>query len=144
MAAETNAVRAYLRGDLAVGGLMANDNTRPEAIMAEGLDSWQSFVDTDEETVKDLCREIRRDPDNNITIPAKAVRRIQIAVYAAKYYDLVGRQINANTMAWDRIRHFSDLKAIEDEYSSPEQIATVTKKLNIMKWVELLEEHVRK
>ena len=91
MAAEANAVRAYLRGDLAVGGLLANDNTRPEAIMAEGLDSWQSFVDTDEETVKDLCREIRRDPNNNITIPAIAVKRIQIAVYAAKYYDLVGR-----------------------------------------------------
>ena len=144
MAAEANAIRAYLRGDLAVGGTAANDNTRPTAIMDEGLSTWQSFVDTDEETIKDLCREIRRDPNNNLTIPAIAVKRIQTAVYAAKYYDLVGRVIDAQTMAWERILHFNDLKAIEDEYSSPEQISTVTKKLNIMKWVELLEEHVRK
>ena len=144
MAAEANAIRAYLRGDLAVGGTAVNDNTRPTAIMAEGLDTWQSFVDTDEDTIKDLCREIRRDSTNNITIPAIAVKRIQIAVFAAKYYDLVGRQIDANSMAWDRIRHFNDLKSIESEYSAPDQIATITKKLPIMKWVELFEEHVRK
>ena len=121
-----------------------NDNTRTKAIMNEGLDSWQSFIDTDEDTIKDLCCEIRRDPQNNVTIPAIAVKRIQITVYAAKYYGLVGRAIDAHTMAWDRIHHFNDLKAIEEEYSSPEQVATVTKKLSIMKWVELLEEHVRK
>lgn len=144
MAAESNAIRAYLRGDLAVGGTSGTDNERPNTIMAEGLDSWQSFVDTDEETIKDLCREIRRDPDNNVTIPAIAVKRIQIAVYAAKYYELVGRQIDASTMAWDRIRNFIDLKAIEDEYSAPDPIAQVSKKLTIMKWVELLEEHLRK
>ena len=66
MTAETNAIRAYLRGDLAVGGSNATDNDRPNAIMAEGLDSWQAFVDVDEETIKDLCREIRRDPNNNV------------------------------------------------------------------------------
>ena len=65
-------------------------------------------------------------------------------MYATKYYDLVGRQIDARTMVWDRIHHFNDLKAIEDEYSNPEQIATVTKKRNIMKWVDLLQEHVCK
>ena len=68
MAAEAYAIRAYLRGDLAVGGTTVNDNTRPNAIMDEGLNTWQSFVDTDEETIKDLCREIRRDPNNNVTI----------------------------------------------------------------------------
>ena len=101
MAAEANAIRAYIRGDLAVGGTAANDNTRPTAIMAEGLDTWQSFVDTDEETIKDLCMEIRRDPNNNLTVPAIAVKRIQTAVFAAKYYDLVCRPIDALTMAWD-------------------------------------------
>ena len=144
MAAESNAIRAYLRCDLAVGGTAINDNDRPISIMDEGLDSWQSFIDTDEETIKDLCREIRRGPNNGITIPAIAVKRIQVAVYAAKYYDLIGRSIDAQNMSWYRIRHFLDLNAIKEEYSSPEQIATVTKKLNIMKWEELLEEHVRK
>ena len=85
MAAQTNSIRAYLRGDLAVGGANATDNTRANAIVAEGLDSWQSFVDTDEETIKDMCRELRRDPNNNVTIPAIAVKRIQVAVYAAKH-----------------------------------------------------------
>ena len=70
MAAEANAIRAYLHGDLAVGGTAINNNTRPIAIMEEGLDTWQSFIDTDEETIKDLYREIRRDPNDNITIPA--------------------------------------------------------------------------
>ena len=55
MAAEANAIRAYIRGGLAVGGTAINDNTRPNAIMEEGLDTWQSFVNTDEETIKDLC-----------------------------------------------------------------------------------------
>ena len=87
MAAEANAIVVYLRADLAVGGTEINDTARPTAIMAEGLDTWQSFVDTDEDTMKDLCHEIRRDPNNNITIPAIAVKRIQVAVYAAKYYE---------------------------------------------------------
>ncbi len=112
--------------------------------MTEGLDSRQSFVDTDEDTIKGLCREICHDPNNNVTIPAIAVKYIQIVVHAAKYCDLIRRQINATSMALDRIRHFSDLKPIEREYTAPDQIATVTKKLTIMKWVELLEEHARK
>ena len=57
---------------------------------------------------------------------------------------MVGREIDAANMAWDRIRHFKDLQSIEKEYSAPDQIITVTKKLTIMKWIELLEEHVRK
>ena len=40
MAAEANAIRDCLRGDLAVGGIEINDNSRPTAIMAEGLDTW--------------------------------------------------------------------------------------------------------
>ena len=87
MTGEANAICAYLCGDLAVGETEINDNARPTAVMAEGLDTWQSFVDADEDTIKDLCREIRRDPNNNISIPAIAVKRIQVAVYAAKYYE---------------------------------------------------------
>ena len=90
--------------------------------MAEGLDTWQSFVDADEDTIKDLCREIRRDPNNNISIPAIAVKRIQVAVYAAKYYDSVGRPIDAISMSLERILHFIDLKAIEEEYNNPEKM----------------------
>lgn len=122
MAAEANAIRAYLRGDLAVGGTTGADNTRPDAVMAEGLDSWQSFVDIDEDTRKDLCREICRDPKNKVTIPAIAAKHIQIAVYAAKYYDLAGRQIEAASIAWNRIHHFNDLKLIESNYTVPDQI----------------------
>ncbi len=109
----------------------------------EGLNSWQSFIATDEETIKDLCRELWRDPDNNITIPAIAVKRIQ-TVYTTTYPNLVGRHIDAGTMAWGHIRHFNDFKSIESEYNAPCQISTVMKKLTVMKWVELLEEYVQK
>ena len=82
---------------MSVGGA---DNDRAQAIVDEGIDSWNSFVDTDEETIKDLCNEIRRDPNNNVTIPAVAVKRIQLAVYAAKYcFHLVGRNNNTTNMA---------------------------------------------
>ena len=64
--------------------------------------------------IKDLCCKIRRDPNNNVAIPVIAVKRIQIAMYAVKYYGLVGRAIDAHTMAWDRIRHLIDLTAIEE------------------------------
>ena len=104
----------------------------------------ETFVDTDEDTIKDLCRKIRRDPNNNISIPAFAMKRIQVAVYAAKYYDLVGRPIKAVSMSWERICNIIDLKAIEEEYTNPKQVSTVTKKINIMKWVKLLKEHGRK
>ena len=72
------------------------------------------------------------------------VKRIKTTVYVPKYYDLVGREIDAASMTWDIICHFNDHKAIEREYTAPAQIATVTKKLTIMKWVDFLEERVRK
>ena len=42
--AEAAAIRTYLREDLRVGG-PPNNNARVQALMDEGLDNWESFVD---------------------------------------------------------------------------------------------------
>ena len=96
-------LRNYIKIELAVGG---ENNDRGNAIMEEGVDSWESFVDADETMIEDLCKELCNDMTNNITIPAMAIQRLQLADFAAKYYDLVGRTINAKSMAWDHSKHF--------------------------------------
>ena len=85
--AEVAAIRTYLREDLRVGGPNANDNLRVQALMDEGIDTWDSFRDFKDNDVEDLVKYIRRSggPDNNgVQIPAIAMKRLKIACYAAR------------------------------------------------------------
>ena len=66
-----------------------------------------------------------------------------MACYAANYYKIVGRPVDAISMTWDRIRHFKELKTIIKNHSDPEDPPEISKKISIMKAIELIEEHLR-
>ena len=144
MAAEPAAVRAYLRGDMMVSGANLNDNTRVNALAENGLASWASFAELDDEEVVNLIKYVRRPggDEDGVPIPATSISRIQVACYAARYYEMIGRAVNATTMEWNRIRHFKDLIAINKEYSEPEAIGPPVKNSKIVEWTESLEEYL--
>ena len=117
--AEVAAIRTYLREDLRVGGPNANDNPRVQSLMEERLNTWDSFRDFKKNDIEDLVKYLRRSggaDGNGVQIPAIAMKRMKIACYAAKYYNMVGRVIARESMAWTRIHHFETLIQIESEY----------------------------
>ena len=142
--AETTAIRAYLKGDLSVGPSTANDNSRVNALMDNGLDSWPSFAELNDEEVLQLVKYVRKPGGNDEghNIPAMALNKIQVACYAARYYDMIGRTINQTSMAWARIKHFKTLIEINKEYSEPDTIVPLSKNSKIVEWTETLEEHL--
>ena len=91
--------------------------------------------------IVNLVKYVRRPggEENGVPIPAASISRIQVACYAARYYVMVGREVNASTMEWARIKHFKDLIAINKEYSEPEAIGPPTKNSKIVEWTESLE-----
>ena len=58
--AEAAVIRTYLREDLRVGGPNANDNPRVQALIDEGINTWESFKDFKDTDVEDLVKYIRR------------------------------------------------------------------------------------
>ena len=143
--AEAAAIRTYLREDLRVGG-PPNDNERVQALMDEGLDSWISFKDFKDEDIEDLVKYLRRNggPDEDgIQIPAIALKRMKIACYASKYYDMVGRAIERDSMTWQRINHFETLIQIEKEYKEPDSLTNPSGAGKFMEWIDSLEGHLR-
>ena len=145
MAAELPSVRVYLRGHILVGGANANDNTRVNALADNGLATWEAFAEMEDEEVVNLVKYVRRpggDENGVPIVPAASISRIQVACYAARYYEMVGREVNAITMEWTRIKHFKDLIAINKEYSEPEAIGPPAKNSKIVEWTESLEEYL--
>mmetsp|Transcript_1845 Transcript_1845/g.3757 ORF Transcript_1845/g.3757 Transcript_1845/m.3757 type:complete len:166 (-) Transcript_1845:5275-5772(-) len=55
---------------------------------------------------------------------------------------MTGRPIVEDIMRWSRIKHFVHLKSINDNHVSPDTLANPSQKLNIMKRIELLKEHL--
>lgn len=144
--AELASVRAYLRGDLAVSGANQNDNTRVTAIVNNGLDTWASFAELEDDDVLQLVKYIRNPggAEEGCPIPATSIGRIQIACYAARYYEMVGRPLTAVTMRWTRIKQFKALINIQKDYSEPDTIEPPTKNSKIVEWTEQLEEYLTK
>ena len=143
--AEAAAIRTYLREDLKVGG-PANENPRVQALMDEGLDNWEAFVDFKGEDIEDLVKYLRRSGGanaNGIQIPAIALKRLKVACYASRYYAMVGRAIARESMAWTRINHFETLMQIEREYKEPDSLVAPSSGGKFMEWIDSLEGYLR-
>ena len=110
-------------------------------------DGWENVRGNqfDDKGVKELIKYLRRPGGNEegVPIPAAAITRIQVACFAATYCEMVGRDINAQSMAWTRIKQFKDLITINDEYSEPEALKAPIKNSKIVEWTESLEEYLR-
>ena len=147
------AARINLRNYL-VTHLKAGSNDKAEAIIDGGLDSYSTFTDFEEKDVNSFCSTLRRPggtvqvqgaevADRGVAITSICEMRLKIAVYAAKYYALVGRPINDQSMAWDRIKNFKTLQTIVKNHKDPSDVPEISKKINIMKAIELIEEYLR-
>jgi len=80
--------------------------------------------------------------NNRLTIPTLAEHRFCWVVYLAHYFEMIGLPIVEDTMRWSHIKHFVHLKSINDNHVSPDTLANPSQKLNIMKRIELLKEHL--
>lgn len=142
--AEQGAIRTFLREQMRVGGDAGAENPRTTQLMNNGIDSWASFTEFEDDEVQELIKYIRRPggDEEGTPIPAAALTRIQIACFAAKYYTTVGRPIEAQVMQWERIKHFKDLIVIQKEHTEPEALSPPTKNSKIVEWTESLEEYL--
>ena len=149
--AETNSLRVYLREQMKF-----RTEDKANAVMAEGLDAYNAFLDFTKDDIKTLCNSIRKPGgmipgvgnnandvvNNGLHVPAIAETRLAWAAYAAKYYNMVSRPINSNTMSWSYIQYFSSLKEERDNHTAPENMQKLSPKISIMKWISLFEEHL--
>jgi len=69
--------------------------------------------------------------------------RLKMCSYAVNYYNIVRRPINYNSMTWRRIKHFKDLKIIMKNHKKFDDLPEISRKITIMKAIELIEEHLR-
>jgi len=51
-------------------------------------------------------------PNRGVAISTMCEIRLKMCSYAANYYNIVQRPIDFNSMAWNHIKHFKDLKTI--------------------------------
>lgn len=149
--AETQSLRDYLKEEMKF-----RTNEKANAVMAEGLDTFASFLDFTKDDIKTLCSSIRKPggviagrtradndvPNNGLHVPAIAETRLAWATYAARYYNMIGRPLNADTLSWDYIRYFDSLKEERENHTSPDSIQRISPKISIMKWINLFEEHL--
>jgi hypothetical protein len=148
--AETIVLRTYLREEMKFRTV-----EKANAVMDEGLDTFDAFLDFSKDDIKTLCNSIRKPGgmiaavglgaatvNNGLHVPAIAETRLAWAAYAAQYYNMIARPINAATMSWNYIQHFNSLKEERDNHTPPETMQKLSSKITIMKWINLFEEHL--
>ncbi len=146
MAAAINQqLRTYLND---VVGLA--DNFRSEAVMLEGIDSFDALADFSDDDIKTVCNSVRKPggvlvmpngnvaPNPGINIPAICETRLVLAAYGAKLYNLIGRPIDGNTLSAARLRelrrHRETVAGTEDADTLP----TISRNFGIMKALDAI------
>jgi hypothetical protein len=148
--AEVNSLRVYL-----IEQMKFRSADKANAVMTEGLDTYAAFLDFTKDDIKTLCNSIRKPGgmingeggadavvNNGMHVPAIAETRLAWATYAAKYYHMIGRPINSQTMAWNYIQYFNSLKEERENHTPPDSMQKLSPKISIMKWINLFEEHL--
>lgn len=140
--------------------LNANTVGIANAIIEAGIDTYETFADFDDDEMKNVCYTLRKPggmvqrpfgPNNaminipNPGVPLTSVceMRLRLASYAARYYATVGRLIDADSMSWLRIKHFKTMQKIIKNHVEPENLPEISKRITIVKALELVEEYLR-
>ena len=143
------AMRTYLTTHMSVA-----TNEEANAIIAEGLETFEDFLDFDDDSIQDLCSMLRKPGgtiqvgNNQVPNPGHRIRnttcmRLKLAVYAAKYYTTVSRPVNQITLAWNIIKQFKNLRNIVDDYPTPEDLLKPSKTLSVIRWIEHFEDQMK-
>jgi len=142
-------MRAFLRNHYKAG----NDDTA-NALIDAGLDDYEIFQDFSNKDMHNLCAAVRKpggqilvnnvsQPNPDVNVPPLCEMRLKLGAYAAKYYTLVGRHINAQSMSWVYVKHFTKLRTLTDNHKDPDNTPELSKKVIISKVIPLMEEHLR-
>ena len=126
MVQSSQAFRTWLKS---ANNMKLSSDSAVNRILHEGITNFESFADFDKKSIERLpsvCKEsideIEEDDDNGIeyeaavngaTISSISVRRLIVAVQAAKYYELIGR-----TMGTGNMHYMNVLKNFKMEYDS--------------------------
>ena len=126
--------RNYLRREIGLNTVAQSD-----AVMTEGINDLESFALFTKDDIKVLCSSVRKPggtiPDPNaaqgarrvqqvpnpgVRIPAISEVRMIDAAYTAKIYQMIGRPINAATMAANIISEFRIHRQLVEDHKEPD------------------------
>ena len=115
------AMRTFLRDVIGITDVEGPDPAaRRIAIQEEGLNVLEDLLEFDKDGIKSLCSSVRKpggqvpDPNNlgrlmsnpGFNIPAICEKRLQLACYGARTYDLIGRDLSQDALSRFRLKLF--------------------------------------
>jgi hypothetical protein len=143
------ASNAFLRDQMNVASIELRDK-----LIEEGV-TFDSIAHFDEDDIQSLCASVRRPGgqiqdangdrvrNDGIAVPYLVEKQLKLACYAARYYTLVGRPVEAVSMTWELISKFEAFKELQDEHKDPKDLPPVSKSLPILKWMEVFESYLQ-
>jgi ribosomal protein L29 len=154
--------RGYLRDVIGVQDVVPHGggvpgNHRRVAIQDEGLETLPDLLEFDEDGIKILCTSVRKpggmipDPANPLlrvpnlgySISALSERRLKAAVYTAKVYHMIGRELTNETLNRQRIRLLSEHRTLLEDHEDPEKLPQVSRTFGIIKAMDQVPSHLR-
>ena len=156
--AQEAAMRTYLRDIIGVTDTTGpNPAARRIAIQEEGLSVLVDLLEFDESGIKTLCASVRKpggmivdpnDPNRQIVdpgyhIPAICEKRLKWAAYGARIYQMVGREINYDSLNRLRLKAFERHSILMTDHEDPEKLPVVSKTFGIVKAMDLVPGHLR-
>ena len=134
----TTAFTTYLRNTIGF-----DTNARANAIRDLGINNFASLTEYEEEDVKILCNGARKG-DPAMQINAILEKRLKLACYGARIYEIIGRDINAQSLSINRLKDFDRHKALIKNHKDPkDEIPKVSKSYSIDKALDALPNILR-
>ena len=147
------AIRTYLREVIGLGA-DATGTERANAIIDEGLASFDAFQNFAKADIKALCSSVRKpggmidDPNHNgvgdprqipnpgSRIPALCETKLIAAAYGAQLYEQIGRQPDALNLSATRLVAFRRHLETVESHDDPKSFPQIGKTFGIMKMLE--------
>lgn len=158
MAAAAATIRNFLADVIGINdGPVGNIHQIRDKVRDEGLDQITDLVEFDDEDVKILCASVRKPggsiqdpndatrtiPDPGHSIAAICEKRLRLACYGARLYDLIGRPIAADSLSRARLRQFEKHQQTIENHEDPENMPEISKSFGIMKALDMFPMHLR-
>ena len=152
------AMRTFLRDVIGINDVEGPDPAaRRVAIQEEGLNVLSDLLEFDKDGIKSLCSSVRKpggqvpDPNNlgrlmnnpGFNIPAICEKRLQLACYGARTYDLIGRDLSQDALSRFRLKLFEQHSKLIEEHEDPVKLPSVDKNFGIVRAMDLLPSHLR-
>ena len=115
---------------------------RVDAVRDNGLASFASFSNFEDNDVKTLATAVRKDV--NVQINAIVEKKMKLAYYGARTYTMISRQVNASKLNLHRLKELEVHKKVVKEHKDPvSDITKVSKTYGIDKALDTLLNFLR-